>query len=587
MYVISVKQIDEADNGQFGQSAKTYNRMFELLSCRRLNDAVSLAERAGMFRLATLLSQLDGDATIPTLIRNQLAMWKVSEADLTIAPELVKLYRLLAGTVITEDADGATDSSLLGLGWLRGIGVLFWYCSSSDSFIENISTLTSSLENYRIVLQDSVVDAPVSPYLSDKDAQGADVSYPKTVHGLYALLELLFPGAASTNMDLGEAELEMDIRNNVIAALRPNGYTRDALDHRASFLLLVMLESAGISHINAVHANIIRQHYIFQLLSAGLWQWALFVALQIPDLSARYCLVSDIVLRFGGECDWEEEKKASSKGGHAYPSLYTFLTTALNIPEELLHEASAYRAGYQHQHNMQVRSLIAAGKYRLATEVTVTHLAPTAMLASGAAAEQLLQLLESIADMAHTESCEQTYRSAYADHWTDLSAVFLPFLRLKRDIALLGDAHASTPSEEMRAALEVPDILREARQLFERLTTLHQQRVTHILRGNNKDSALSAGLSLVSSEQKLIQVVLFDMGTFLYNLLQRLEMTNFSAEDDAPTTVGSSYLHVQSLLTREHMDLAPVLNEKLANTASRCNSEFLQCAATRLVLAQQ
>lgn len=577
--------MDEADNGQFGQSARTYNRLFELLSCKRLTDAIALAEKAGMFRLATLLSQLDGDAAIPTLIRNQLAMWRVTEADLTIAPELVRLYRLLAGTVITEDHNGAPESSLLGLGWLRGIGVLFWYCSSTDSFIENVSTLSSSLENYRIVLQDSFVDAPVSPYLTDRDAQGADVSYPSTVHGLYALLELLYPGSPTASMDLGEAELEMDIRNNVIAALKPNGYTRDALDHRASYLLLVMLESAGISHINATHAHIIRQHYIFQLLSAGLWQWALFVALQIPDLSARYCLVSDIVLRFGGECNWDAEKQASER--QAFPSLFAFLTTALSVPEALLHEARAYRAGYAHDHNKQVMSLISAGRFRLATEVTVSHLAPAAMLASGAAADQLLQLLETITGMAEAEASELSYRSAYADHWTDLSAVFLPFLRLKKHIALLGEATTGGPVEEIRAAMEVPNIVREARQLLERLTTLHQQRKTDVLRGTGGDASnrASGGLSVVSKEHKLIQVVLFDMGTYLYSLLQRLEMTDFS-EGDEPATAAASMVHVQSLLTREHLDLAPVLNEKLANTASRCNSEFLQAAATRLVLAQ-
>jgi hypothetical protein len=61
-------------------------------------------------------------------------------------------------------------------------------------------------------------------------------------------------------------------------------------------------------------------------------------------------------------------------------------------------------------------------------------------------------------------------------------------------------------------------------------------------------------------------------------------MTDFSGVDE-PSTVGGSQLHVNALLTREHMDLAPVLNEKLANTASRCNSEFLQFAASRLVIA--
>lgn len=577
----------EADSGKFGQDVRTYNRLFQLLSCRRINDAVSLTERAGMFRLATLLSQLDGDTVVPTLMRNQLAIWKASEADQTMAPELLKLYRLLAGTVIAEtEQSSESQSDLQGLGWLRGVGILFWYCSSTDSFVESISTLSSALESYRILLQDTFADPPTSPYVQDKDAQGADMSYPQTKHGLYSLLELLFPSTtASAAMDLDAANLELDIRNHVIAALQPAGYTRDALDHRASYLLLAVLECGGISHINATHAHIIRQHYIFQLLSAGQWQWALFVALQFPDVSARYCLVSDILQRFAGEYQWEQEEQRAA--GHvAFPSMYAFLTTSLNIPAEMLHEANAHYAGYQQNFNKQVNSLLSAGKYALATEITVRHLAPVALLASGTASSKLLELLESIADMAQQEQAHAPVQSVYGDHWADLSAVFLAFLRLKQGVVQLSGSCKGDRQNDMIAVMEVPDLIREARELLERLTAVHQQRAAQFAAAAEKitrsKSSQLASTDDMSKEEKLIQIVLFDMGTYIYELLQSLDLISLGEEDDS-AVARHRFLQVQSLLSRDCLERAPVLQEKLAVTTSRCNSEFLQGAASRLV----
>ena len=569
--ICSVKQSDEADNGQFGQHARTYNRLFDLLSCKRVVDAVNLAEKAGMFRLATLLSQVDGDSTVPILLRNQLEMWKVSEADLTIAPELVRLYRLLAGTAISEDSQGQADSCLTDLGWLRGIGVLFWYCSSTDSFVENISTLSSAIDSYRIALQDNFADPPVSPYLRDTDRQGADVSYPATATGLYTLLELFFPSSSNVSMDLDNAALELDIRNNVINALRPSGYTRDALDYRASYMILVMLESAGISHISSTHACIIRQHYISQLLSAGLWRWALFVALQLPDPSARYCVINDIIMRFGCEFDWDAESSTASL--RPYDSLHVFLTNALSIPETLLHESEAYFAGYRGLYYKQVNCLISAKMYELSTEITVTRIAPMALLSSDAASSQLLKLLETISGLSSQNT--PVSGTTYSNNYTKLSDVFLTFLRLKDAICRVNGVEKSSTTDMVVLAMEVPELVREARELIGRITAVNQLRKA-IKKKNRCDRKTKTDLN-----ERYIDIVLFDMCTYLYNLVQSMELATH-AQEDGPLSNNS----VQNLLSQDALDWAPILNEQLAATTASCNHVFLQHAASCLVTSQ-
>ena len=535
-----------------------------------------------MFRLATLLSQVDGDATVPLLVRNQLEMWRVTEADLTMAPELVKLYRLLAGTVVTETREGETELDLVGLGWLRGIGVLFWYCSSSDSFIHNISTLSSAVDSYRIVLQDAYADPPVSPYLQDRDPQGTDVSYPTVTNGLYSLLELLFPSAnSSTSID--ESDLELDIRNNVMKALRPSGYTRDALDYRASFLLLVLLECGGISEIHATHAHIIRQHYIFQLLSVGMWRWALFIALQLPDISMRYSIVTDIVLRYAGEYDWDRHTTSTSTTTTAYSrtaisSLHNFLTTALHLPECLLHEAQAYYTGLQHDYNKQVGCFISAGKYQNAIEITVREIAPLSLLASDSAELQLLRLLQTIENIQDQTNHRQ-YKSAYANHYNDLNQIFLSFLLLKENIMNIKNMKKTTENEAFLALMEVPDILRESRALIGRISALHQQRKM----SNNKKLSSSRSGSVISSNDDLINVVLYNMCTYLYNIVQKLDLTTTSSTSDGEQ--GAVTVHnILSLLSPDIMQEAPIFREQLSTTANYCNTNCLHQAAKQLII---
>jgi hypothetical protein len=619
-----VSATDAADDGHFGQHPYTYNRLFELLSCKRVQDAVRLAENAGMFRLALLLSQLDGDSCVPHLVRSQLELWRVSEADYTIAPELLKLYRLLAGTVITEqqgtgagagtDADADVDadlggdvvdsgaapvSSLTGLGWLRGLGMLFWYCSTADSFIDNISTLSNALENFRIVMQDGLADAPVSAFEQDADPLGADVSYPTATTGLYSLLELLFPSAASSsaaaaaasNMDSDDLMIAYEVRRSVVTALHPSGYSRDALDYRASYLLLVMLESAGISSVYAEHADIVRRHFVFQLLSEGHWQWALFVALQLPSVSARYCLVSDILMRFAGGCTANAE-------------LFSFLTTSLNIPAPLLHTAEACEQGYQLQYAKQVNSLIAAGSYSLATQVIVTKIAPNALLAAGDTAHKLLLLLESVTLQQEQTMTAAKMLSVYGNNWTDLSDVFLTFLRIKDCVSSLaktgnparndggnsgnvesanvfGAMEVSIAAQEtedlMKAVEEVPDVLREARQLFQRLITLH---------GTRKSVTPSAA---DEQEHRVIQMVIHDMATYLYALIQSMELMDFTAagEEDADDALhpytGAVALQVRSLLSEENVEQAPVMQQQLVLAVDMCSSAYLHAAVNHLV----
>ena len=572
-----VTYAEDSDSGVFGQSDATYTRLFELLSCHRIYDAVRLAEGAGMFRLAALLTQLDGDSSVPTLLRSQLDVWAASGADSTIPGELLKVYRLIAGSVVMDGPEQQQpESSLQGLGWERAVGMLFWYCSSTDSSssfsADDVSTLLSTaLDSYRIVLQDSFADAPVSPHVDDRDPLGACVSYPIAQHGLYSLLTLLFPTSPPrpeiTGMmtaATGE-ELELEQADLLLRALAPSGYTRDELDHRTSYLLLVCLECAGISDIDSTHGRIVRLHYIYQLLSEGMWLWAIFVALQISDVSIRYALTRDIIFRFG-----------PMDTTFAEDDIVNYLRQ-LNVPVSLFHEAKAYFSGCQWDYKQEVSYLVHAGLLHIATEKAVNYIVPAEILASGdASSRKLLDLLELIIPVPVSEEDDDgddVIESVYCDYWSNLGHIFLTFLRLKHSIE---GGHDDDDDDSGGGDGDAPvqwaasDIYEEALELLNRLSAFA---------ATSSASSSRSQLSFSSSERQRMDVVLFDVSSYVHRVLQGLETAAAGVKAAAATSSGGGY----GLIAPQYLKQLPLFSESVVSSVRASNSRYLRGASVELL----
>ena len=539
-----VTYTEDTDSGVYGQSDTTFTRLFDLLSCHRICDAVILAEGAGMFRLAALLTQLDGDSSVPTLLRNQLEVWAASGADFTIPTELLKVYRLISGSVVIDGPE-QPESSLQGVGWERAVGMLFWYCSSTDSSnsfgVDDVSTLSTALDSYRIVLQDSFADAPVSPHVDDRDPLGACVSYPTAQHGLYSLLTLLFPTSSRSTYDMATAASvpeELELADLLLRALAPSGYTRDELDHRASYLLLVFLECAGISDIDSSHGRIVRLHYIYQLLSERMWIWAIFVALQISDTSIRYALTRDIIFRFGPiETSIAEDEIAN-------------YLRQLNVPVSLFYEAKAYFFGCcQGDYRQEVSYLIHAGQLHIATEKTVQYIVPAEILASGDASRKLLDLLQLIIAVPDDDDHH------YCDYWSNLGHIFLTFLRLKHSIEGKGDVGDDAP-----VWWDASDMYEEALELLNRLSSAFSA---------TSSASKNQQLSFSNSERQRMEVVLFDVSSYVHRVLQGLET--------AATSGGCK------LIDPQYLKQLPLFNESVASSVRACNSRYLRGASVELV----
>jgi hypothetical protein len=375
-----------------------YKQIFELLSCKRIYDSITIAEDVGLFRLATILSQLDGDSVVVDYIRKQVLCWCQADYDRAIDPDLLKIYRLIGGFLFSIEDTG--DSILRGMGWVRGISTLYWYNSNNICVHpKNKSKLSYALDTYKDLMINNIsniVDIPRSSYDNDTDVMGSIVNYnpeskDHTQHGLYSLLLTLFPilndKEDSSNINFGIGQEFVLSSDNLLTCLRSEGYTRDSLDYRTSYLLLNLLECVNIDKNIAIksYASIIRSHIIFQLTSIGMWKWAIFVAMQCKDVFQRNVLVKDLILRYlDTSANYNDELELIDIG----------------VPSVWISEAYSYRYGYVgfdnkqsfsiHQKynrsepltniELQVHFLIQSKHYNEAKEIVCSKLVPSMLL---------------------------------------------------------------------------------------------------------------------------------------------------------------------------------------------------------------
>lgn len=543
-------KLDESDV-EARRSSGTYDKIFHALSTHRIDQAVAIAEEASMFRLASILSQLDGDTSIPVLIRNQLELWQFTDGASTIPPELIKIYRLIGAVPIADHLK--PTSILLGQGWIRTLGILLWYCSSCDSFTGGLGTMATTLDSYRLALKDQLVDEPLSSYIEDTDLLGADMKYPQVQDGLYSLLELLFPTQiVSTQDDIEEEGADLVAKNRLKIALLPQGYTKDLLDYRAVYFLLVALESAEIVNGSEVHCDIIRNSIVYQLLSMNCWHLAVFVLLQLKDPAKRFDAVHQIICRFGGEINWETINE-----GFGTESKNKFVVQSLGISQVLIHEATAYRCCYEHKHELEVSYLYYAELWDRARQVLCVQVAPKAILASSDSLDKILLLLESIEDKTNSSN------SYGNDVWIKLSHALLSFLRLRDYI---------TSSGENNDTINASEVFQESKSLLEKVLYLQKNPI----------------VTNTTEKTNLILVVIYNIGSYLYSLLHKLETYETLTSDEISKSGhfdnGGGMLDEGPLLllSEKLFKNGPVLQETLVDTLLEKTTRFMFSAASMI-----
>ena len=560
--------IGEVDRGSGGQNEETYSRIFELLSCRRLFDAVELAESAGLFRLATLLSQIGDDIDFVKLISMQLEQWSDNEGyseTNTIPKGILDLYRLMGAEPFPSDS-WPGESILKNVGWMQALAMIFWYCDSLSSPDESMGKLSDSLVLYDKALLRGYVAEPLSPYVEDADPRGMNVQYPDTVHGLYSLLQVFFRNP--------ETE-DVAVEAMVINAIRPGGYTRDALDYRSVYTIMQLLECMGIASSSSTYSSICRNNFMSQLISQGCWLWAVFIALQIPDDAQRSFVVKEFIMRYGMFEDdvalFEGTRSTNviqcSSSSHDVMDLRSlrnntnaadqihFLVNILHVPVAWLHEAAACSSGYKHSHIKQVMHLNFAQLWRPAKEIVFTKLAPTIWTESNSVSEKLLNLLESMDS---------------DDDRNSKSNVLLNFLRLKvRVIGVQNASRGYAQGDHFDVRMfgeDLQDMIEQAESLLNDVRLL------------NSTNAVT-GYSNSRSEKgpNVERAALLNMGTYLFDLIDRLKGDYFKVFC-TDSNLYDGLNHYERSLEMNY----PVFGDTILQSLQRQSSTILEKSALKL-----
>jgi nuclear pore complex protein Nup98-Nup96 len=347
------------------EEEESLEHLFELLSVHRIAEAVEYAEQCGWFRLASIVSQVGSDASTPGLIRCQLEQWHAMDALNTIPEGVQRIYSVVASNDLLP---GSSKATLTGLGWLRALSMVFWYFVDESTLLP--LSPSRSLAYFASLVDKQFADPPLSAYVNQASRFGANVAYPGAAHGLYRLLKVLLSASAGAVAE--EA---------IVDALRCEGFTRDELDCRASYTVLVCLEGLQLLCADSFPSRLIRQQFISQLLSEQQYEWAIFVAMQLSEEHDRRILVDAVLLQWVASLNCGAEQRHSTIAD---------ALQRLGLSEMKLHEASACWYGYNGLHQRQAWHLQMIGRNLDAAEVVCLHISPR----NGEQLELLESLLE-------------------------------------------------------------------------------------------------------------------------------------------------------------------------------------------------
>jgi len=243
-------------------------------------------------------------------INLQLQLWDTQRMTGRMNSHLLRVYRILSGDV---------DCVPL-LDWKRAFGMHLWFrCAPNES-------ISNALASYEEAVQRGFSRAPLPPHTEAR-----------AIDGVY--------GVAEGQLDVSESQRPLSTYRDVLYelvtlycrghnsthVLLPGGHSSWPLDYSLSWHLFTVLDSLGLtSDLDEHQRHLVHTSFIGQLEAAGLWQWAVYVALNLPNPtwlpSLRESAVREIINMHAPDMT---------------TPLKEFLEIKLRIPRSLLDDAQS------------------------------------------------------------------------------------------------------------------------------------------------------------------------------------------------------------------------------------------------------
>ncbi|EJD03515.1 uncharacterized protein FOMMEDRAFT_83835 [Fomitiporia mediterranea MF3/22] len=335
---------------------------FLYLTGNQVEKAVEALMNGGNVRLATIISQIPGDAEFREDILEQLQIWKEEKEDAFMRNSIRKLYALAAGEVDVLEGSSWRENIDVpkDLDWLRVLGLQLWYSSSLNT------PLRETFGVYEQIVQAAHgrVGFP-KPFYSTSTSGASEAK-----DGLFNLMKL----SVSSSMTLE-------------SALDPVSFSSNPRDFRMSWFLYILLarclrvrdftdrqlydameddtittqELEGYSQV----ANALTTNFAAQLQQEGLVQEAAYVLLFLEDDVGRKRAIKELLAQSAPLLN-----EYTTQGLHG----------SLRIPMEWIDEAKATHAFYSGDVYGAYELYRDAMAHRAAHELAITYLAPEAVL---------------------------------------------------------------------------------------------------------------------------------------------------------------------------------------------------------------
>jgi len=459
------------------QASSAEEKAIANLSCNNVTDACQSLLIGLDLRLATMVAQIGGDASMRQNLVSQIDEWRRLDILSEMEDPHRALYELLSGNCAQSEGKNVSGrenkastfgiSSRFGLDWRRAFGLRLWYGIMHDEPIEMAvaqfaDAIRDGLEQVKPVPwfteanenmgwndpeaedREDLLWGILKLYASTKlelDANIEDVLAPENVsgHPLNARLSFQMFQLFKSRLD---DENEADERKVGMPTVR--GQDEDA--HRSSFLSSTASQFDKDAQSESPLVELgdkITLTYAASLHTREHWTTAAWVYSHLSSIAMREHYIKSLVNQFSSTYSLEDSD-----------STYVYLTHDLHVPPTWLHAAAALQAKTEGDALRQATHLIKADQLEEAHEVLCRKVGPDAIISRDY--DPLRELMGGFLPTPtnspiSTASSLRTRRKEPVQGWTQGGQIYFDYIEL---LDLTGQRSTYRVDEELNARIQ-------------------------------------------------------------------------------------------------------------------------------------
>ncbi|KAF2130193.1 hypothetical protein P153DRAFT_313762 [Dothidotthia symphoricarpi CBS 119687] len=381
------------------QAVSPEERAIAQLSCNNVADACHALIEGLDLRLATMVAQIGGDASMRESMTSQLEEWRRLDMLSEMQDSHRALYELLSGNCMQAEGKTGTGrenrastfniSSRFALDWRRAFGLRLWYGTMAEE------SLDSAIAQFADAVKEGKEDVKPVPWFVEASADmgWTDSQAENREDLLWGILKLYTSSKA-------------DVSANLEDVLAPENVSGHPLNARLSFQLFQLFKSrqedaseaderkvsmptlGGIgedSFMSTIRASPARDTqmetplvelgdkitltYAASLHTPQHWTTAIWVYAHLSSPAMREHYIKALLNQY-----------SSAYSLVGTDSTYTYLTQDLHVPTTWLHAAAALQAKTKNDAVRQATHLIKADELNEAHEVLCRKVGPEAII---------------------------------------------------------------------------------------------------------------------------------------------------------------------------------------------------------------